>query len=62
VPSLIITRVRDQARGVRSFDLMPDSARAKHGVAFVPGQVAVLSVEAKRPRILRLRVRRKTPN
>ncbi len=25
---LIITRVRDQARAVRSFDLMPESARA----------------------------------
>ena len=42
--SLIITKVRDQARGVRSFDLMPESAGAKHGVRFVPGQVAVLAV------------------
>lgn len=49
VPSLIITRVREQARGVRSFDLMPDLARTNHGVAFVPGQVAVLSVAGEAP-------------
>lgn len=44
MPSLIITRVREQARGVRSFDLMPENAGAKHGIMFVPGQVAVLAV------------------
>lgn len=49
MPSLIITRVRDQARGVRSFDLMPESAGAKHGVVFGPGQVAVLSVAGEAP-------------
>jgi NAD(P)H-flavin reductase len=49
VPSLIITKVRDQARGVRSFDLMPEGATAKHGVSFVPGQVAVLAVEGEAP-------------
>jgi len=49
VPSLIITRVREQARGVRSFDLMPESAGEQHGVAFVPGQVAVLSVPGEAP-------------
>ena len=49
MPSLIITSVRDQARGVRSFDLMPESAGAKHGVVFVPGQVAVLSVTGEAP-------------
>lgn len=47
--SLIITKVRDQARGVRSFDLMPEGATAKHGVAFIPGQVAVLSVAGEAP-------------
>ena len=47
--SLIITRVREQARGVRSFDLMPESAGEKHGVAFVPGQVAVLAVPGEAP-------------
>jgi NAD(P)H-flavin reductase len=49
VRSLIITGVRDQARGVRSFDLMPEGATETHGVAFVPGQVAVLAVEDEAP-------------
>jgi NAD(P)H-flavin reductase len=46
---LIITRVRDQARAVRSFDLMPEGVSETHGVAFIPGQVAVLSVEGEAP-------------
>ncbi len=49
MPSLIITQVREQARGVRSFDLMPENAGAKHGVQFVPGQVAVLAVAGEAP-------------
>jgi sulfhydrogenase subunit gamma (sulfur reductase) len=49
MPSLIITNVREQARAVRSFDLMPESAGAKHGVRFVPGQVAVLAVPGEVP-------------
>jgi NAD(P)H-flavin reductase len=49
LPSLVITKVREQARGVRSFDLMPESAAEKHGVLFVPGQVAVLLVEGEAP-------------
>jgi len=47
--TLIITDVREQARGVRSFDLMPESAAGKHGISFVPGQVAVLAVEGEAP-------------
>ncbi|MGI9065633.1 MAG: hypothetical protein ACR2HX_04425 [Pyrinomonadaceae bacterium] len=47
--SLIITRVRDQARGIRSFDLMPEGETEQHGVKFVPGQVAVLSLEGEAP-------------
>jgi sulfhydrogenase subunit gamma (sulfur reductase) len=47
--SLIISRVRDQARQVRSFDLMPEGAEERHGVSFVPGQVAVLLVEGEAP-------------
>lgn len=47
--SLIITRVRDQARGIRSFDLMPEGENERHGVRFTPGQVAVLSVEGEGP-------------
>ncbi len=42
--TLTITRVRDQARDIRSFDLMPEDAREAHGVAFIPGQVGVLRV------------------
>jgi NAD(P)H-flavin reductase len=49
VQSLIITRVREQARAVRSFDLMPEGAGGQHGVVFVPGQVAVLSVASEAP-------------
>jgi NAD(P)H-flavin reductase len=41
---LTITRVRDQARDIRSFDLMPPDAADAHGVSFIPGQVAVLRV------------------
>ncbi len=47
--SLIITRVRDQARGVRSFDLMPERETDRHGVKFIPGQVAVLEVAGEAP-------------
>ncbi len=47
--SLIITSVREQAREVRSFDLMPEGANGSHGVAFVPGQVAVLEVTGEAP-------------
>jgi NAD(P)H-flavin reductase len=45
---LIITRVRDQGRVIRSFDLMPAGAAA-HGVSFVPGQVAMLRVNEGEP-------------
>jgi sulfhydrogenase subunit gamma (sulfur reductase) len=47
--SLIITDVNDQARAVRSFDLMPEGAGRAHGVSFVPGQVAVLGVPGEEP-------------
>ena len=47
--TLVITDVREQARGVRSFDLMPQSAAGQHGISFVPGQVAVLAVEGEAP-------------
>lgn len=47
--SLIITAVRDQARAIRSLDLMPEGMSEHHGVQFVPGQVAVLSVAAEAP-------------
>jgi NAD(P)H-flavin reductase len=47
--SLIISRVREQARAVRSFDLTPDYAQSNHGVVFIPGQVAVLKVQDEDP-------------
>lgn len=46
---LIITDVREQARGVRSFDLMPENAGEHHGIKFIPGQVAVLAVDGEAP-------------
>jgi sulfhydrogenase subunit gamma (sulfur reductase) len=49
VQSLTITRVRDQARSIRSFDLLPKDAVGAHGVSFVPGQVALLRVEGEEP-------------
>src|ERR1700730_4305414 len=49
VQSLTITRVRDQARSIRSFDLLPKDAVGAHGVSFVPGQVALLRVEGEAP-------------
>ena len=49
MPSLIITRVREQARLTRSFDLMPEGAGETHQIKFVPGQVAVLQVAGEEP-------------
>lgn len=49
MPLLIITKIREQARGVRSFDLLPEGAAGTHGVEFIPGQVAVLSVAGEAP-------------
>ena len=46
---MIITAVRDEARAIRSFDLMPEGRSEHHGVQFVPGQVAVLSVASEAP-------------
>lgn len=47
--NLIITRVRDQARAIRSLDLIPEVSVNTHGICFVPGQVAVLRVESEAP-------------
>jgi anaerobic sulfite reductase subunit B len=46
---LIITRVREQGRDIRSFDLMPLDVSLSHGVAFNPGQVAILRVANEDP-------------
>jgi NAD(P)H-flavin reductase len=42
---LVITRVREQARNTRSFDLRPQPATGHHGISFSPGQVAILKVK-----------------
>jgi sulfhydrogenase subunit gamma (sulfur reductase) len=49
VRPLIITGIRDQARLIRSFDLMPEGAETTHGISFAPGQVAVLRVADEEP-------------
>src|SRR5438094_2205528 len=47
--TLKITRIREQGRDIRSFDLMPDDADAAHDVQFIPGQVGVLRVANEEP-------------
>jgi NAD(P)H-flavin reductase len=42
--TLFIKRIRQQAREIRSFDMLPENSAGTHGVSFVPGQVAVLRV------------------
>jgi NAD(P)H-flavin reductase len=46
---LRITRIREQGRDIRSFDLTPDDAPATHAVQFIPGQVGVLRVANEEP-------------
>lgn len=47
--SLLITRVRQQARDIRSFDLLPRDSIDIHGISFLPGQVAILRVPDEDP-------------
>lgn len=47
--SLVITRVRDQARLTRSFDLRVQDSTGRERVDFVPGQVAMLRVADQPP-------------
>ena len=42
--TLIIKHVQQQAREIRSFDMLPENSEGGHGVSFIPGQVAVLRV------------------
>ena len=39
---LLIKRIRQQAREIRSLDMLPEASQEMHGISFVPGQVAVL--------------------
>lgn len=47
--SLIISSIRQQARDIRSFDLLPANSSVSHGVDFKSGQVAVLRVDEEEP-------------
>src|SRR6185503_2238765 len=47
--TLVITRVRDQARITRSFDLRPKDPNDSRAVQFMPGQVGILRVETEDP-------------
>ena len=46
---LSIIAIRDQGRDIRSFGLLPENETEWHGVAYVPGQVAVLGVPGEEP-------------
>src|SRR5258707_13846934 len=46
---LVITRMRQQGRDIRSFGLMPANATDSHGVPFISGQVAMLRVGEEEP-------------
>jgi sulfhydrogenase subunit gamma (sulfur reductase) len=46
---LAITRVRQQGRDIRSFDLIPADVAGAHGISFIPGQVAMLQVNESEP-------------
>lgn len=46
---LIITRVHQQGRDIRSFGLRPENGADGHGVRFISGQVAMLRVGKEEP-------------
>jgi NAD(P)H-flavin reductase len=46
---LVITRVRQQARDIRSMDLLPAGAVPPHNLSFRPGQVAILEIDGFDP-------------
>ncbi|MBD0371981.1 MAG: hypothetical protein ICV60_14160 [Pyrinomonadaceae bacterium] len=47
--TLFIKRVRDEAREIRSFDMLPEDCDGAHDIHFKPGQVAVLRVAEEYP-------------
>jgi sulfhydrogenase subunit gamma (sulfur reductase) len=47
--TLSIKRVRDEAREIRSFDMLPLDCAGAHDLTFRPGQVAVLHVAGEYP-------------
>lgn len=46
---LLIKRVRDEAREIRSFDMLPEDCTEAHDIDFAPGQVAVLKLPEEYP-------------
>jgi sulfhydrogenase subunit gamma (sulfur reductase) len=46
---LVVKRVRDEAREIRSLDMLPEDAAGAHELRFTPGQVAVLRVAGEHP-------------
>ncbi|MDT4966305.1 MAG: hypothetical protein QOJ64_1042 [Acidobacteriota bacterium] len=46
--TLIINRVQQEARTIRSFDMVPDRPHEPPAVAFIPGQVAVLEANGEK--------------
>lgn len=47
--TLLIKRVRDEAREIRSFDMLPLDAADRHDLSFRPGQVGVLKIPGEYP-------------
>lgn len=43
--TLVVRRVRRQAKNIRAFDVLPEGARDAHAVEFIPGQVALLQAD-----------------
>lgn len=46
---LVIKRINEEGRDIRSFDMLPEDAGIAHGLDFQPGQVAVLRAGKERP-------------
>lgn len=42
--SLIIQRTTQQARDIRSFDMLPEDVGSAHSISFIPGQIAILRI------------------
>jgi sulfhydrogenase subunit gamma (sulfur reductase) len=46
---LIVEDIIEQGPNIRSFSMMPEGAVGRHGISFIPGQVALLRVEDEKP-------------
>lgn len=45
--SLVIERVQEEGRDIRSFDMLPEAKDVQDSISFIPGQVAVLRAEGQ---------------